>query len=79
MLVFNALRILSVCAFCIYGYFCLLAYCEYVEGSKDRMILFIILAILFQPFFKISMGRILWNIVDVVVAGYLFFLIIRRK
>ena len=59
--------------------FAYLAYCEYIEGSKDRMILFIILAILFQPFFKILMGRALWNIVDVVVAGYLFFLVIRRK
>jgi len=26
------------------------------------------LALLFQPFFKISLGRTLWNIVDVIVG-----------
>ena len=55
--------------------FAYLAYCEYIDGSKERMILFVILAILFQPFLKISMGRVLWNIIDVVVAGYLLFLV----
>jgi hypothetical protein len=32
------------------------------------MIIYIGLAILFQPFFKIALGRELWNVVDVVVA-----------
>jgi hypothetical protein len=26
------------------------------------------LAILFQPFFKIALGRALWNVIDVVVG-----------
>lgn len=26
------------------------------------------LALLFQPFFKITLGRVMWNVVDVVVA-----------
>lgn len=26
------------------------------------------LALLFQPFFKIALGRTMWNVVDVVVA-----------
>jgi hypothetical protein len=29
---------------------------------------FILLAILFQPFEKIALGRTLWNVVDVIVA-----------
>lgn len=29
------------------------------------------LALLFQPFFKIALGRIAWNVVDVIVAGML--------
>lgn len=55
------------------------AYCEYKDGSKDRMILFIVLAILFQPLLKIAIGRVMWNIVDVFVAGYLFIFAFRRK
>ena len=53
------------------------AYKEYEKkGSKDRMILFIILAVLFQPFFKLSLGRLIWNIVDVAVAVLLIVLLI---
>jgi len=33
----------------------------------------IILIILFQPLIKISLGRMLWNIVDIVVALWLLF------
>ena len=52
--------------------FAYLAYKEYDnKGSKDKMILFIVLAVLFQPFFKLSLIRVIWNIVDVVVVGLL--------
>ena len=57
--------------------FAYLAYCQYKDGVIDRMILFIILAILFQPFFKIAFGRVIWNIIDVIVAGYLVYLSIK--
>ena len=55
--------------------FCYFAFEEYQDGNKERMILFIILAVLFQPFMKISLGRVIWNIVDIVVAGYLIYLL----
>ena len=55
--------------------FTYLAYCEYKNGYVDRMIL----SILFQPFAKIALGRVLWNIVDVIVAGYLIYLVVRNK
>ena len=56
--------------------FAYLAYNEYDnKGSKDKMILFIVLAVLFQPFFKLSLSRVVWNIVDVVVAGLLLVLL----
>lgn len=55
--------------------FCFFAFEEYQDGNKDRMILFIILAVLFQPFMKIPLGRVIWSIVDVVVAGYLVYLL----
>ncbi|WP_418209711.1 DUF6804 family protein [Bacteroides sp.] len=32
---------------------------------------------MFQPFFKVALGRVLWNIIDLVVAVALIFLLIR--
>lgn len=37
-------------------------------GRPIETFLYIVLAILFQPFFKIALGRELWNLVDVVVG-----------
>ena len=52
---------------CLIG-FIFLAY-DAKQNNKDiEMIVFIILAILFQPLIKISFGRTIWNIVDVIVA-----------
>ena len=48
--------------------FAYMAYKAGSSGNKDRMILFIILTLLFQPFIKLSLGRTLWNIIDVAVA-----------
>jgi len=48
--------------------FGLLAYNSYEKNLINNMIIFIGLALLFQPFIKISLGRELWNIVDVIVA-----------
>ena len=48
--------------------------------SKVSMaIVFGALALLFQPFFKIALGRILWNIVDVIVAGMLIIMWIKLR
>lgn len=50
---------------------------DYFKCKRDALgILFAALAILFQPFFKIALGRVVWNSVDVIVAIILFFLII---
>lgn len=49
--------------------FSVLAY-QYRENQL-MMIIFISLALIFQPFFKISLGRTLWNIIDVLVALFL--------
>ncbi len=38
------------------------------EGRKNEMIIYVALAILFQPFIKIALGRELWNIIDVIVG-----------
>lgn len=57
--------------------FAYLAYLEYKNKNTDRMVVFIVLAVLFQPFAKIALGRTIWNIVDVVVAAYLIYLSLR--
>ena len=65
-------QIVRFLAFAGFGY---LSYLEYKGKSIDRMVLFVILALLFQPFLPLSLGRVIWNIVDVVVALYLIYLL----
>ena len=48
--------------------FAILAYQANQQGKQTEMIIYGALALLFQPFFKIALGRELWNIVDVVVG-----------
>ncbi|HUZ60094.1 MAG TPA: DUF6804 family protein [Hanamia sp.] len=48
--------------------FAILAYKENVQGRKTEAIIYVCLGILFQPLVKISLGRQIWNIVDVVVG-----------
>ena len=38
------------------------------KGRVTEMLVYIGLAILFQPLIKISLGRTLWNIVDLIVG-----------
>ena len=54
-----------------------LAYDAYDSGNNNRMIAMIALALLFQPFFKIALGRVIWVIVDILVAVYMSFLLYR--
>ena len=37
------------------------------------------LALLFQPFFKIALGREMWNVVDVIVGAILLVLILFKN
>jgi len=48
--------------------FVILAYHANQQGRQTEMIVYGGLALLFQPFFKIALGRLMWNIVDVVVG-----------
>ncbi len=48
--------------------FALLAYLSSKDKAEIEVIIYIALALLFQPFFKVALGRIGWNIVDVVVS-----------
>ena len=59
--------------------FGILAYQSNQKEKQTEMFVYIALAVLFQPFFKIYLGRTLWNIVDVVVAiGLLLSLLLKK-
>ena len=73
-----------------YGYYLLVRFvsmiifgCMSYAFYKDGKLLFSIiagsLALLFQPFIKIALGRELWNVVDVIVAIALIFLWYKNK
>jgi len=48
--------------------FAILAYQSFEKGYHNEMIMYICLALLFQPFLKVALGKPIWNMVDVVVG-----------
>lgn len=48
--------------------FGVLAFQSYESENRTMLIVYGAFALLFQPFFKIALGRELWNMVDVVVG-----------
>ena len=48
--------------------FAILAYNANEQGHKREVIIYVCLAILFQPLIKIALGRVVWNVVDVIVG-----------
>jgi len=60
--------------------FSVLAYNAFKRNRESEMIVYIVLAVLFQPLFKIELGSELWNVVDVLVGiGLIVSLIIKKK
>jgi len=60
--------------------FAILAYKANEQGRQTEMIISGGLALLFQPFFKIALGREIWNIVDVIVGvGLIVSIFIKNK
>lgn len=57
--------------------FALSAYEDYKNSLTKFAILNIVLALLFQPFLKIELGRALWNVIDVIVAIYLSYRVVK--
>ena len=59
---YTLVRILATVVFGIYAYKCYM-------GKKEGLTwVFVTLALLFQPFAKVGLGRTIWNIIDVIVA-----------
>ncbi|MDY3536829.1 hypothetical protein PG275_02280 [Riemerella anatipestifer] len=77
--------ILLLCLFDMpYGYYQLVRFIALIcfsmlayqyRNNHTLLVIFISLALLFQPFIKIALGRTLWNIIDVVVAIFLLILL----
>lgn len=59
--------------------FLYLVYSANELNKKHEVIIYLGLALLFQPFIKIALGRTIWNIVDAVVAIALLVSIYKRK
>ena len=60
--------------------FAILAYQAHQQGGNAEMIIYGGLALLFQPFFKIALGRQMWNVVDIVVGiGLLISIFMKPK
>ena len=59
--------------------FALLAYHASEAKRNKEVIIYVGLALLFQPLFKVALGRPLWNVVDVLVAFGLIWTMIPRN
>lgn len=60
--------------------FSVLAYQANESSRQAETIAYVVLAVLFQPFFKIALGREIWNVIDVIVAiGLLGSLVVRKS
>lgn len=70
---YQLIRIISTILFCYFSLY------HYNISEKSYALLFLFLAILFQPFIKIALGRELWNIVDVIVGVLLIVSVFKRK
>ncbi|MBX2928347.1 MAG: hypothetical protein KF852_10970 [Saprospiraceae bacterium] len=61
----------------VFGY---LALISFARQERTAGYVYIMLALLFQPFFKIALGREIWNVVDVVVGvGLVATLFIKQR
>lgn len=70
---YSLIRFVAMIVFAIY------AYVYYEKKNNKLAIAFLSLAILFQPLLPIYLGRMLWNIIDVIVAIFLIVLYVKEN
>lgn len=58
---------------------CYLAYNYYTQSKKELAISFAIIAVLFQPLIKFTLGREMWLVVDIIVAILLIVLALKKQ
>lgn len=59
--------------------FSYLAYSANEQNKKNEVVIYLGLALLFQPFIKVALGRTIWNLVDVVVGIGLILSVFQNK
>ncbi len=59
--------------------FGILAFQANEKENQTEMIIYGALAILFQPLFKIALGREMWDIIDVIVGIGLLITVVKNK
>lgn len=59
--------------------FAILAYNANQQDKQTEAIIYGGLALLFQPFFKIALGRTLWNLIDLVIGIALIMSLVRKQ
>ena len=58
--------------------FCIMAYNSFLQKQKGVCSICVGLSLLFQPIFKLPLGREVWNIVDIVTAVFLIYLYLKE-
>ena len=59
--------------------FAYLAFLANIQNNKNEIFIYVGLALLFQPFVKIALGRTIWNTVDLIVGIGLMLSIFQKK
>lgn len=70
---YELVRFISLIGF---GY---IGFISYKKGNQNEMIVYVSLALLFQPFIKVALGKDIWNIIDVLVSIGLIFSIFNKQ
>jgi hypothetical protein len=70
---YELVRFISLIGF---GY---LSFISYKKRNLNEMIVYVSLALLFQPFIKVALGKDIWNIIDVLVTIGLIFSIFKKQ
>ena len=70
---FQLVRFVAMVAFGV------MAYQYYMRQKTVATVIFVVLALLFQPIYKIALGRATWNVIDVLMAVLLIGLFVLEK
>ena len=65
--------------FCTMVGFAMIAYHEFQKRKQGWACTFVVLALLFQPFSKLPLGREVWCVVDVIAAGLLLYALADKR
>lgn len=73
---YQAVRFIGLFGFVLLAYFSF----EKSKVISAEVIIYVMLALLFQPFIKVTLGRTVWNAVDVIVSvGLVLSLFIKKE